>query len=71
MREREVLSLMKDLAEGGLTMVVVTHEIAFAREVASRILFMDAGTLLADCGPREFFSSQANPRVRDFLAKVL
>ncbi|MGN0835333.1 MAG: amino acid ABC transporter ATP-binding protein [Candidatus Spyradosoma sp.] len=67
----EVLSLMKDLAEGGMTMLVVTHEIAFAREVASRILFMDAGRLLADCPPSEFFSASAHPRIREFLAKVL
>ena len=67
----EVLSLMKDLAEGGLTMVVVTHEIAFAREVSSRIFFMDSGSLLSDCGPRDFFSSRGNARIRDFLSRVL
>lgn len=67
----EVLALMKDLAEGGLTMIVVTHEIAFAREVASRILFMDAGTVLSDSAPADFFARQENPRIRDFLSKVL
>lgn len=67
----EVLALMKDLADGGLTMLVVTHEIAFAREVASRILFMDAGRVISDSSPEAFFSANENPRIRDFLAKVL
>lgn len=67
----EVLSLMKDLAEGGLTMIVVTHEIAFAREVASRILFMDHGKVISDSAPQEFFESMPSPRIREFLSKVL
>lgn len=67
----EVLSLMKDLAEGGLTMIVVTHEIAFAREVASRILFMESGRLVWDSDPEEFFGEKAQGRVRDFLSRVL
>ena len=67
----EVLTLMKDLAAEGLTMVVVTHEIAFAREVADRILFIDHGRVAAEGPPATFFDAPANPRVRDFLAKVL
>ncbi len=67
----EVLALMKELAGEGLTMVVVTHEIAFAREVADRILFMDHGRIAAEGAPEAFFGSQTNPRVRDFLSKVL
>ena len=67
----EVLALMKELAGEGLTMAVVTHEIAFAREVASRILFLEQGQITAEGSPQDFFSNQANPRVRDFLAKVL
>lgn len=67
----EVLSLMKDLAEGGLTMIVVTHEMAFAREVASRILFMESGRLVSDSAPEEFFGRGASGRVRDFLSRVL
>lgn len=67
----EVLALMKELAREGLTMVVVTHEIAFAREVASRILFLERGEVTAGGAPADFFGAQQNPRVRDFLAKVL
>ncbi len=67
----EVLALMKELAGEGLTMVVVTHEIAFAREVADRILFMDHGRIAAEGAPETFFGAQTNPRVRDFLSKVL
>lgn len=67
----EVLALMKDLAGGGLTMIVVTHEIAFAREVASRILFMDHGKVISDTPPQEFFASMPSPRIREFLSKVL
>ena len=67
----EVLALMKDLAREGLSMVVVTHEIAFAREVASRILFLEQGHIAAEGAPGDFFGNQRNPRVREFLAKVL
>ena len=67
----EVLALMKDLAQGGLTMIVVTHEIAFAREVASRILFMDHGKIICDSSPQRFFGEMPSPRIRDFLSKVL
>lgn len=67
----EVLSLMKQLAAEGLTMVVVTHEIAFAREVADRILFIDHGKIAAEGTPEAFFNNQSNPRVREFLSKVL
>ncbi len=67
----EVLSLMKQLAAEGLTMVVVTHEIAFAREVADRILFIDHGKIAAEGSPEAFFNNQSNPRVREFLSKVL
>ena len=67
----EVLALMKDLAREGLSMVVVTHEIAFAREVASRILFLEQGQIAAEGAPGDFFGNQRNPRVREFLAKVL
>ena len=67
----EVLALMKELAHGGLTMVVVTHEIAFAREVADRLLFIDGGRIAAEGDPDSFFNAPANPRLRDFLSKVL
>ena len=67
----EVLTLMKQLAEGGLTMIVVTHEIAFAREVADRILFIDQGRVSAQGAPTSLFASPPTPRLRDFLAKVL
>jgi len=67
----EVLEVMRDLAQGGMTMVVVTHEMGFAKEVGSRILFMDAGQILVDKPPREFFENPENPRLKDFLSKVL
>ena len=67
----EVLNLMKQLAQDGLTMIVVTHEIAFAREVASRILFIDQGRVAAQGAPDTLFSSPPTLRLRDFLAKVL
>ena len=67
----EVLNLMKQLAQDGLTMIVVTHEIAFAREVASRILFIDQGRVAAQGDPTTLFASPPTPRLRDFLAKVL
>ncbi len=67
----EVLQVMKDLAQKGMTMVVVTHEMGFAREVASRMLFMEAGKILVDTDPQTFFDRPDNPRLQDFLSKVL
>lgn len=67
----EVLDLMKQLALDGMTMVVVTHEMGFAREVGSRILFMDGGQILEENTPAEFFAHPQNPRTREFLSKVL
>lgn len=67
----EVLSLMKDLAQGGLTMVVVTHEIGFAREVASRILFMDKGKIVEEGPPAQIIDHPSNPRLKEFFSKVL
>lgn len=67
----EVLELMKELAKDGMTMVVVTHEMGFAREVATRVVFMDEGLVLEEASPEEFFSNPKNPRLRDFLSKVL
>ncbi|MBE6613539.1 MAG: amino acid ABC transporter ATP-binding protein [Ruminococcaceae bacterium] len=67
----EVLDLMKELAADGMTMVVVTHEMGFAREVANRILFIDQGIILEQNTPAEFFANPTHPRTRDFLSKVL
>ena len=67
----EVLSLMKELANEGMTMVVVTHEIGFAAEVADRIIFMDQGQIIASGTPDEVIKNPANPRVREFFSKVL
>ncbi|MDD5908635.1 MAG: amino acid ABC transporter ATP-binding protein [Clostridia bacterium] len=67
----EVLEVMKQLARDGMTMVVVTHEMGFAREVASRVLFMEAGKILVDTDPQRFFHNPENPRLQDFLSKVL
>ena len=67
----EVLHVMQQLAEGGMTMVVVTHEMGFAREVASRMIFMEAGKILVDTDPKSFFGNPENPRLQDFLSKVL
>ena len=67
----EVLDVMKELARDGMTMVVVTHEMGFAREVASRVLFMDEGHILEDAPPEQIFSHPQNPRLQDFLSKVL
>ncbi len=67
----EVLELMKELARDGMTMVVVTHEMGFAREVATRVVFMDEGKILEENSPEEFFANPQNPRLRDFLSKVL
>ena len=67
----EVLDVMRLLAKDGMTMVVVTHEINFAREVGNRILFMDEGEILEKNGPVKFFDSPQNPRLKEFLSKVL
>ncbi|MDY3359517.1 MAG: amino acid ABC transporter ATP-binding protein [Clostridium celatum] len=67
----EVLSVMKDLAKEGMTMVVVTHEMGFAREVGDRILFMDNGNIVEQGTPEEIFNNPKNPRTIDFLSKVL
>ena len=67
----EVLDVMKELAKEGMTMVVVTHEMGFAREVGSRVLFMADGKLLEHGTPKEIFENPQNPRLKDFLAKVL
>lgn len=67
----EVLKVMKDLAKSGMTMVVVTHEMGFAREVADRVLFMDDGIIVEQGTPEEIFSNPKNERTQDFLSKVL
>ena len=67
----EVLDLMKELANEGMTMVVVTHEMGFAREVANRVLFMDQGKILEEAPPEEFFAHPKNERTKEFLSKVL
>ena len=67
----EVLELMKELARGGMTMVVVTHEMGFAREVASRVIFIDEGIVKVDKPPQEFFADPENERLKAFLSKVL
>jgi polar amino acid transport system ATP-binding protein len=67
----EVLAVMKDLARGGLTMIVVTHEIGFAREVADRVLFMDDGRVLESGAPRDILDAPSNPRTKAFIDKVL
>ena len=67
----EVLDLIRQLADEGMTMVIVTHEMGFAREVATRVLFMDDGQILEENTPDRFFSDPQNPRAREFLSKVL
>ncbi len=67
----EVLEVMKSLAAQGMTMVVVTHEMGFAREVASRVVFIDEGKIQEEAEPEEFFSNPKNSRLKDFLSKVL
>jgi len=67
----EVLDLMRDLAKSGMTMVVVTHEMGFAREVAKRMIFMEDGVIKEDGTPDEFFNHPTNPRLKEFLSKVL
>ncbi|SEG06591.1 amino acid ABC transporter ATP-binding protein, PAAT family [Eubacterium ruminantium] len=67
----EVLDLMRDLAKEGMTMIIVTHEMGFAREVANRVLFIDGGKILEEAPPKEFFEHPKNPRLIEFLSKVL
>ena len=67
----EVLEIMKELAQSGMTMVVVTHEMGFAKEVANKVLFIDDGQILESGTPEEFFGNPKNPRLKEFLSKVL
>lgn len=67
----EVLQLMKELADDGMTMVVVTHEMGFAKEVATRVMFIDEGVVKEQAPPEEFFSHPKDPRLKEFLSKVL
>jgi len=67
---KEVLEVMKQLARSGMTMLVVTHEMSFARDVSDRVLFLDHGTIAADAPPSEFFGAQSNERIRTFLGQI-
>ncbi len=67
----EVLELMKELADSGMTMVVVTHEMGFAREVGTRVIFMDEGRIIEENNPKDFFENPQNDRLKEFLSKVL
>ena len=67
----EVLEVMKELANDGMTMVVVTHEMGFAREVGTRVVFIDEGMIQEEGAPEQIFGNPQNPRLRDFLSKVL
>ncbi|MBR2055346.1 MAG: amino acid ABC transporter ATP-binding protein, partial [Clostridia bacterium] len=67
----EVLSVIRDLAEGGLTMLVVTHEMGFARDVSNRVIFMDQGVIAEDASPEEIFTNPRQPRTREFLSRIL
>ena len=67
----EVLEIMKELAQDGMTMVVVTHEMGFAKEVASRVVFIDEGVIKEEAAPKEFFENPKDPRLKEFLSKVL
>jgi ABC-type polar amino acid transport system ATPase subunit len=66
----EVLRVMKAVADAGMSMIVVTHEIGFARDVADRVVFVDGGKILDDKPPEEFFNNQKNERIRSFLSKI-
>ena len=68
---KEVLDAMVDLARGGMTMMVVTHEMGFARTAADRVVFMDAGRVVEEAGPEEFFTQPSTPRAKEFLATIL
>ncbi|MNW19918.1 Arginine transport ATP-binding protein ArtM [compost metagenome] len=67
----EVLQVMKELAQEGMTMVIVTHEMGFAKEVADRVVFMDGGVIVEQNTPEQLFTNSQNARVQDFLQKVL
>jgi polar amino acid transport system ATP-binding protein len=67
----EVLELIRELADDGMTMAIVTHEMGFAKEVGTRVLFMDEGLIAEENEPKEFFENPQNPRLQDFLSKVL
>lgn len=67
----EVLEVMKELADSGMTMVVVTHEMGFAKEVGTKVLFMDEGNIIEENTPQEFFANPQSPRLKEFLSKVL
>jgi polar amino acid transport system ATP-binding protein len=67
----EVLAVMKELAGDGMTMIVVTHEMGFAREVADRVMMMDGGTIIEDRPPKDFFETPSDPRTQRFLAQIL
>jgi glutamate/aspartate transport system ATP-binding protein len=67
----EVLDVMVGLAQEGMTMMVVTHEMGFARKVANRVVFMDKGRILEDCSKDEFFGAPRSERARDFLARII
>ena len=67
----EVLDLIRDLANDGMTMIIVTHEMGFAREVATRVLFMDGGKIVEQGPPEQIFGAPQNDRLKDFLSKVL
>ncbi|WP_315522936.1 amino acid ABC transporter ATP-binding protein [Fusobacterium massiliense] len=68
---KEVLDVMKNLAYEGMTMLIVTHEMGFAKNVGNRIFFMDNGQIIEDCSPKDFFENPTNERIKDFLNKVL
>jgi glutamate transport system ATP-binding protein len=68
---KEVLDVMRDLAAAGMTMIVISHEMGFARSAANRVVFMDGGRILEDAPPKEFFASPKTERAKDFLSKIL
>ncbi len=68
---KEVLDVIQQLSAEGMTSVIVTHEMGFARRIADRVVFMDAGAVVADTTPRDFFEGAEHPRAREFLAKIL
>ena len=67
----EVLGVIRNLAQQGMTMVIVTHEMGFAKEVANRVIFIDEGKILEEAEPTEFFGNPKHPRLKDFLSKIL
>jgi general L-amino acid transport system ATP-binding protein len=68
---KEVLDVMTELAQGGITMICVTHEMGFAKAVADRVIFMDQGQIVEENTPHEFFNNPKSERTRDFLSKIL